>query len=383
MLSESQCELLKKGLNEDVDPRRVAAYLCLHMGLMLAEAAALRMCDIDLDAGMLTLRNSMGRPDGAGANAPLEFMPMEARRELPIPAHVQRYLRKYSDLYGCPDCFIISGKTEIPPLHGIQNVLTSISIKYKITKNLSVTDLRNAFIRRCLEDGVDLYSLCAYIGIKQPQVIVRRFAEYLKADYGFIHKTEKYAGDYPWHRQTAERPVSGGRGMNLLILGAGSQGPVVKEIAEAIGIFDEIAFLDDDPNNSLAIASLSALPRLRKRFPMAAVSFGDSFLRKRYMNEIERLDYIVPSLIHPSVTLSSNAKIGKAVVIEARCVVSAGAVIGKGAILSSASVIEPNANVGQFVHIGASSTVSKGASVEDYRRIPSGTVVRTENEKQA
>ena len=37
MLTEQQCELIEKGLNEAVEPRKVAAYLCLHMGLMLAE----------------------------------------------------------------------------------------------------------------------------------------------------------------------------------------------------------------------------------------------------------------------------------------------------------------------------------------------------------
>ena len=40
MLTEQQCEKIEKGLTAQVEPRRVAAYLCLHMGLTLAEAAA-------------------------------------------------------------------------------------------------------------------------------------------------------------------------------------------------------------------------------------------------------------------------------------------------------------------------------------------------------
>ena len=43
MLTEQQCEKIEKGLTAQVEPRRVAAYLCLHMGLTLAEAAALRV----------------------------------------------------------------------------------------------------------------------------------------------------------------------------------------------------------------------------------------------------------------------------------------------------------------------------------------------------
>lgn len=151
---------------------------------------------------------------------------------------------------------------------------------------------------------------------------------------------------------------------------------MVKEIAEAIGIFNDIAFLDDDPTNELTIGPLCDLKKLSFRFPMAIASFGDSCLREKYTNGLEKNGYIVPSLIHPSVTLSPNAKLGCAVVTEARCIVSAGAVIGRGALLSGASVVEANFNVGQFAHIGSSVTVAKGAYVPEYERIPSRTVVR-------
>ena len=42
MLTEQQCNLIERSLNEDVEPRKVAAYLCLHMGLMLSEVSTLR-----------------------------------------------------------------------------------------------------------------------------------------------------------------------------------------------------------------------------------------------------------------------------------------------------------------------------------------------------
>lgn len=166
--------------------------------------------------------------------------------------------------------------------------------------------------------------------------------------------------------------------MNLLILGAGSQGPVVKEIAEAIGIFEEIAFLDDDPNNPLAIGPLADCSRLQRRFPMAIASFGDSQLRKHYIDLLESLGYVVPTLKHPSATISPSAVIDRSVVIEARCIISANTVIGRGAIISSAAVIEAGAKVGDFSHIGASATVAKGAVVSDSRRISAGTIVQKE-----
>lgn len=375
MLTEQECSLIERGLTEAVEPRKVAAYLSFHMGLMLAEVAGLRRCDIDLENGNLTLNHYIGKPEDAERSFDVDFLPFEKPRVLLMPPHVIRYIMQHEDLYTDDECFIMTGEKTIPAFYMMQNILTTVKLKYKVGSTLSMSDLRNAFIRRNIQASMDLYSLCDYIGIKQPNVILNRFREYFTPRYEAVRKLEKYSIDYvPEPEYDPDAPKQ----MNLLILGAGSQGPVVKEIAEAIGIFDEIAFLDDDPNNKLAIGPLKDMPKLKYRFPLMIPSFGDSFLRERYLSEIDRLGALAPSLIHPSVTLSPNAKLGRAVVIEARCIVSAGAVIGKGAILSSASVIESNATLGKFVHIGASSTAAKNAVINDYVRIPSGTVVRAE-----
>ena len=47
--------------------------------------------------------------------------------------------------------------------------------------------------------------------------------------------------------------MSAPREMNLLILGAGSHGASVQEIAQRLGVFRKIAFLDDDPAKTQAI----------------------------------------------------------------------------------------------------------------------------------
>lgn len=47
---------------------------------------------------------------------------------------------------------------------------------------------------------------------------------------------------------------------NLLILGASGHGRVVKETAEAMNVFDEIGFLDD--NSEMAIGKLNDVSEL-------------------------------------------------------------------------------------------------------------------------
>ncbi|MEA5058563.1 MAG: hypothetical protein VB049_00775 [Candidatus Pelethousia sp.] len=106
------------------------------------------------------------------------------------------------------------------------------------------------------------------------------------------------------------------------------------------------------------------------------------------MNELEENGYIVPPLLYPSATISSNSSWGRSVVVEASCIVSAGAAIGRGALLSGASVIETKDKTGRFVHSGSSATVTKDAAVADYTRVPSGRSSernkhRTERKKAA
>ena len=364
IFSEEQCKLIETELTIAVEPRKIAAYLCLHMGLMLGEVAALRWSDFDFNNNLLTLRYIQ--------NSSQALIQLPTPRVLKIPPHVVRYLQKNQKVYATATSFIMSGNESVPPFYNMQNILNIVANRTKLSI-ISASDLRNAFIRRSIQAGMDLFSLCRYIDIRQPNVIVRRFAEYFDVSYDAIDGLEKYAVDYS--------PISiehyvGPKGMNLLILGAGSQGPVVKEIAEAIGIFDKIAFLDDDPNNKYTIGPLSDVKKLIDCYPMATVSLGNSFLREKYMNELETLGYIVPSLIHPTATISPSCQHGRSVVIEARCVVSAGAIIGRGALISGASVIEAEAQIGAFTHIGSAVTVDKNAVVKDYARIPSGTVVR-------
>lgn len=373
MLTEQQCKLIETALRESVEPRKVAAYLCLHMGLMLAEVAALRREDIDLLANTIALRNVIGRPEGGTGIVSAEFMPNPEPRTLPMPPHVWRYLRANEGLYAGDKSFVLTGGMEVPAFYHMQNILTSICTKYKIADSLSAMDLRSVFIRRCIQSGMDLYSICAYVGIRQPNVIVRRYEEFFNERLNGVLALERFSGDYV---QSYSAEPADAKRMNLIILGAGSQGPVVKEIAEAIGICDEIAFLDDDPGNKLAIGPLSDIDRLVNRYPLALPSFGDGRLRQRYMDICEAKGYIVLGLTHPSATVSPNATVERSVVIEARSVISAGAIIGRGALISSSSVVSTGARIGKFAHVGASATIEKNAVVEPYSRIDSGAVVR-------
>ena len=70
------------------------------------------------------------------------------------------------------------------------------------------------------------------------------------------------------------------RRMNLLILGAGNQGHVVRKTAKAIGIFKEIAFQDDNRKFPSVLDTLANDRNNLEDFPVAFAAIGDNRLRR-------------------------------------------------------------------------------------------------------
>ena len=184
---------------------------------------------------------------------------------------------------------------------------------------------------------MDLYTLCAYVGIKQPNVIVK----HTLGKFGFHPCMEQFINE------DANQESTGPKRMNLLILGAGSQGPVVKETTEALGVFHEIAFWDDDSSNPLAIDCCMNYLKYVDRYPITLPSFGNCQLRANWIEKLEAAGFILPVLVHPMAAVSPSAVIGEGTIVEVKAIVGTNARIAHGYIISSGAVIDVNAKVGE------------------------------------
>ena len=346
------------------------------MGLTLAEASALRLEDIDFNAGTVTVRNTLTRlKDTQGKGRFYEITSAGVVRTVPMPPHVVRFLTKYKSLYSDDKCFLVTGEHDIPRAHLLQNLLVSINDKYRLTKTVSAGMLREVFIRRCLESGLDLYTISVFVGVKQLAEMQKKYGRYLQAYINKIDRLERYTPDYV----PAVLPAENGRHMNLLILGAGSQGPVVKEIAEETRMFNEIAFLDDEPSNTLAIDTCENYARYVERYPMAIPSFGDCVLREKWADILKKNNFILPTLIHPSVTMSNSISIAEGVVIEAKAIIGNGVTIERNCIISAGAVLDKGCTIKANTHVGCACTITKNAVVPEGTRIPAGKIFSTDN----
>lgn len=146
-------------------------------------------------------------------------------------------------------------------------------------------------------------------------------------------------------------------GMNLLILGAGSHGQEVREIAESLHIFQKIDFLDDDTNKLEAIGSWNDINELKGSYNLAIVAVGNEYTRKLWFAKLSEAGFMIPTLVHPSAIVSQNATLGVGSVICARATISSGAKVGAGCIISAGVAIGRDEALQDWTHIEISGIV--------------------------
>ena len=129
------------------------------------------------------------------------------------------------------------------------------------------------------------------------------------------------------------------REMNLLILGAGSHGEEVCEIANSIRIFGKIRYLDDVKTGDEIIGKWSDATKLVNEYPIAIPAVGDRLLRRSTQKKLADMGFIVPVLIHPTAVVSAKATIGPGSVICASAIVDVGAKVGRGCIVSAGATV--------------------------------------------
>lgn len=183
----------------------------------------------------------------------------------------------------------------------------------------------------------------------------------------------------------------------LIIIGVNGHGKVVADIAVAMGMYKEIAFLCNFEKKTECMG----YPIVGKnedavRFINEAdfiVAIGDGHVRKHLMEELLSFGATFATLIHPSAILGSRVQIGEGTVVMPGTVINAESVIGKGSIINTSSSVDHNCVLGDYVHIavgahlcgmvtagnmtwiGAGATVINGIHLCDDCLIGAGAVV--------
>lgn len=156
---------------------------------------------------------------------------------------------------------------------------------------------------------------------------------------------------------------------SLLIIGAGQYGAVALEVAQSMGCFEKIGFLDD--NNDKALGKLEKYKDLIGEYTYAFVAIGKNNFRMEWLKKLKAAGYKIHPLISPMASVSSTARIGAGSIIEPMAVVQPNAYVGKGCLICAGAVVKHNSHVSDGCHIDSNAVVIPRAVV------PSGTKVES------
>lgn len=166
---------------------------------------------------------------------------------------------------------------------------------------------------------------------------------------------------------------------NLLIVGAGIYGLVAKEIAQSIGDYDRIAFIDDNretaADGSAVLGTFADMGKYAEQFSDVIVAIGNPYVRSRLLDLIvkEKI-FEIPTLVSPRAYIAPSARIMGGTIVEPMAVVHSNCVIHTGGIISAGAVINHECVCYKCVHVDCNATVPGGALVPENTKIPCGTV---------
>lgn len=167
----------------------------------------------------------------------------------------------------------------------------------------------------------------------------------------------------------------------IIVVGAGGHALIVKDIImksnyEIYGYIDK----ENKTNKNLnVIGNDNMLSEIRSQgITCAAIGIGhvgNYELRRRVLDNLKKLHFELPVLIHPSANVETNIPLGDATMVGIGCIVNPFAKIGESCILNSGSIIEHDAVINDNVHIAPGAIVLGGAIIGEDTFVGAGSTI--------
>lgn len=180
----------------------------------------------------------------------------------------------------------------------------------------------------------------------------------------------------------------------LLIWGAGDQGTVTLDCAEAMDRYGRIDFLDikekghrQIPGRTIYEESHVILEEFLRTYDEVIVATGSNDLREAKILQLKTMGIPLATVVHPTAVISPSAGISPGCTVLATAVINPNARVGTGCIVNTGAVIEHDCVVEDYVNIcpkavmaghtvvGYKSFLGTGCAVIDDIRIGRETVI--------
>ena len=162
----------------------------------------------------------------------------------------------------------------------------------------------------------------------------------------------------------------------LLILGAGGYGKTIADIAQQLGCYDKIAFLDDAKANTPRVLGkcdefLFFADETTEIYP----AFGNNETRMSWIRRLMEQGIHVPVLVHPSAYVSPTATLFSGVTVLPKAVLNTGVIVKTGCIINIGVLIDHDVVMEEGSHLAPGAIVKAENRIPPYSKVDSGTVI--------
>src|SRR3989338_7084347 len=171
----------------------------------------------------------------------------------------------------------------------------------------------------------------------------------------------------------------------IILVGGGGHCKVIMDAIESVGEFKIYGITDSSlPKgtvvlNRKVLGKDDILPALfRKGISYAFIgvgSTGNCNIRKKIYENLKRIGFKLPVIIHPKAVVSKYVELGEGTFVAVGAVINAGTRVGKNVIINTSSSIDHDCEIGDFVHVAPGVTLSGLVKVGDNVHIGTGASV--------
>ena len=189
--------------------------------------------------------------------------------------------------------------------------------------------------------------------------------------------------------------------MILGIYGAGGAGKDTKELAELLGLWEEIVFIDDTTSADI-FKGIKRMPFIEfqekydKNDVEIIMAIGEPKYKISLYNKIKHLGYNFANVIHPNAIISPSAILGKGITvktgafigadvsiednvrIEAYGIVGHDSIIHAHVQISASAIVSGNCEIGEGSYIGINVPIRDHIKIGKNSVISMGAVVQTD-----
>lgn len=155
----------------------------------------------------------------------------------------------------------------------------------------------------------------------------------------------------------------------LLILGAGGHGKAVAECALLSGAWQRVLFVDDrwpelqESFGFPVVSDVGGLSRVAGTAHGAIAAVGNNQVREQWCAAIEQAGIELVSVVHPRAYVSCSVVLGAGTAVMASAVVGVDARVGRAVIINANATLDHDAVLGDFSHLGVGVQIAGGVKI--------------------